>query len=234
MALNNVMEADPVRRRGGKPIPTVELTAPPMSPGSSDQLLVEAVRRAVRHPERRMALVLHLSRLAPPAPRPHHRRIARAILEDTAQRHEGQVFTLRNGDMVLLCRAAEFGRETRSARQAGRQGARRPALPDPAALPEALSRLMRADAADPARLTTVWRLEHEPEAVASYAAARAAETAAPPRSAPAATCPGRMVRRRPVGWRPVQRRPVRRRRWRPLRWRRGRSRRSAVGSTAWP
>ena len=116
-----------------------------------------------------MGLVLHLSRLPSPGPRPHHRRIARTILEDTAQRHEGQVFVLANGDMVLLCRAAQPGRPPPVRPLHG------PALPDPGTLPDALARLLRVDMPDPGRVTTVWRLEDGLPALTSYAAERLAE-----------------------------------------------------------
>ena len=91
------------------------------------------------------------------------------ILDDTAQRHEGQVFTLANGDMVLLCREAPPGRPP-AARPA--QGM---ALPDPATLPDTMARLLRVDLPDPARLTTVWRLEDALPAVTAFAAGRLAD-----------------------------------------------------------
>lgn len=169
------MEATTFRTGGVRPLPA-SCVVTERGGGGTDQLLVEAVRRAVRYPEQRMALVLHLSRLAPPAPRAHHRRIARAILEDTARSHEGQVFAVGNGDMVLLCREGDAGRA--GERRAGEPAARGLALPDPAALPATLGQLLRIDAPDAARLTTVWQLQHEPEAVAAYAAARAGERAA--------------------------------------------------------
>lgn len=65
--------------------------------------LRDAVQRALRGRETGWTILgLHLSRLAPPAPRPHHRRIARAVLDDAASRHRGQLFTMVNGDLVLL------------------------------------------------------------------------------------------------------------------------------------
>ena len=42
-----------------------------------------------------VALALHLSRLPPPAPRPHHRRIARAVLDDAAARQGGPLLPAR-------------------------------------------------------------------------------------------------------------------------------------------
>jgi len=88
----------------------------------NERLLHEASERAMRHPAGRVALVLHLSRLAPPAPRPHHIRVARVLLQDSAQRFGGQVIGLRNQDLVLL--GAESGAANaacpgQSARHAG-------------------------------------------------------------------------------------------------------------------
>lgn len=72
--------------------------------------LRDAVQRALRSKRPRwVALALHLSQLPPPAPRPHHRRIARAVLDDAASRREGQLFTLANGDLVLLFPAPDGG-----------------------------------------------------------------------------------------------------------------------------
>lgn len=138
------------------------MTAPPANSGT-ERLLQEALARAVRAPRGRMALVLHLSRLPAPAPRVHHQRIARAILQDCAQRHEGQIFTLRNGDMVLLCRGPgtrDFAPQAASA--------------DPAALPATLARLFRADAPDPDRLLSVWPLDRPHPELDAYIAERLA------------------------------------------------------------
>jgi hypothetical protein len=121
----------------------------PSSHAAADRALMDVAERALRSPRGKVALALHLSRLRPPAPRPHHARTARALLQDSAQRHGGQVFALRNGDLVLLCTApAEEQRLT--------------ATPSsPRALPAALLRLFGADAPDQAPLTTMWRLEEE-------------------------------------------------------------------------
>ncbi len=147
-----------------------------------ERLLLEAVRRAGRSPEGRMALVLHLSRLTRVGPRPHHRRVARAILDDTAQRHEGQVFALGNGDLVLLCRVADQARPPSARRQ--------PALasPDPTALPDTMAALLHAELPDPARVTTVWPLQHELAALTAYATARMSESA--PEEEPSPLGPG--------------------------------------------
>lgn len=98
-----------------------------------------------------MALVLHLSRMAPPAPRPHHRRIARAVMDDAAQRQAGQVFALPNDDLLLLFRADD----------------------EACPLAATLARLFQVDMPDPAGLMTLWPLERDGAAVLRYAQARA-------------------------------------------------------------
>jgi hypothetical protein len=74
----------------------------PTVPG--ERHLLAALERVARAPQGWSVVALHLSRLLPPAPRPHHRRIARAVMQDAAQRGDGQVFALRNGDVLLLTR----------------------------------------------------------------------------------------------------------------------------------
>lgn len=99
-------------------------------------LLADALDREARAPQGRLAVLVRLSRLPPPGSRPYHRRIARALLEDCAQRHGGQVFQLSGGDLVLL-----------STPPPG-------AGPDagPLALPSLLTRLLQADGAAPVPL----------------------------------------------------------------------------------
>ncbi len=148
---------------------------------ANDRQLLDAAQRALRHPAGRMALVLHFSRMPPPAPRPHHRRIARALLMDTASRHDGQVFVRASGDLVLICRGA-----IPAASPAASPGAAAYALTaappgiaaaqlrattaDPQALPQILARLLRVDAADPLRIVSLWRLEQEGEQLLRYIA----------------------------------------------------------------
>jgi hypothetical protein len=59
--------------------------------------------RWLRAPQDKVVLVLHLSRLAAPAPRSHHMRVARVLLQDCAQRANGHVLVLQNQDLVLFC-----------------------------------------------------------------------------------------------------------------------------------
>lgn len=122
-------------------------------PGAAERMLHDAAERAARHPDGRAALVLHLSRLRPPEPLAHHGRIARALLQDAAQRHQGHAFALGNGDLVLLCDAT----------------------PDMLALPEVLSRLLRLDAPRPGALVSLWHLEQDAIRLLEYAAARLAD-----------------------------------------------------------
>ncbi len=129
----------------------------------SDGQLHDAALRATRQPIGRLAVVLHLSRLPPPGPRPHHQRIARALMQDTAARFDGQVFLRQSGDLVLLCRRGQ---------PPARIGANRVTTADPLQLPEVLARLLRADVADPARLVSAWNLEQDSEVLLAYTATR--------------------------------------------------------------
>lgn len=131
-----------------------------------EDALLDAAHRALQTPRSRVAVLLRLSALPPPGARRYHRRIAHAVLDETAQRHEGQVFLLRGGDAVLLCRD-------------GGEPACGDPLAQPHALPRLFARLLEADLPDGTAtslpLTTVWRLEEQAEALLAYAeGARAA------------------------------------------------------------
>lgn len=137
-----------------------------------ERTLQEAVLRAVRSARGRLAVVLHLSRLIPPAPRPHHRRIAQAVLQDTANRFDGQVFVLGCGDMVLLCRAALGGvaRGSPGSASGGVSGWRSTVV-EPQALPGIMDRLLRADRANAAELVSLWPIETQSDRLLDYVAA---------------------------------------------------------------
>ncbi|MBV9748890.1 MAG: hypothetical protein JO157_08750, partial [Acetobacteraceae bacterium] len=68
----------------------------------AERMLLDAARRAQRRGAKMEALTLRLSQLPPPGAKPQHRRIARSLLDEAALRHGGQVFALRNLDLVLL------------------------------------------------------------------------------------------------------------------------------------
>lgn len=137
-----------------------EMASDLASPSDEERLLA-ATRRVLSTPKAHVAVLLRLSLLTPPLPRPHHRRIARALLEDAAQHGGGETFDLRCGDMVLLCRASSHPSTD-------------PAL-HPASLPHTLARLFRSDVASgKAGLTTVWMLERDGAALLAYATRRAA------------------------------------------------------------
>jgi EAL domain-containing protein (putative c-di-GMP-specific phosphodiesterase class I) len=68
----------------------------------AERMLLDAARRAQRRGAAVEALVLRLSQMPPPGAKPHHRRIARSLLDEAALRRGGQVFALRNLDLVLL------------------------------------------------------------------------------------------------------------------------------------
>jgi EAL domain-containing protein (putative c-di-GMP-specific phosphodiesterase class I) len=145
-----------------------------MIPTVVERHLYEAALRAVRSAAvGRLAVVLHLSRLRPPAPRPHHRRIMRALLQETAGRYDGQVFGLANGDLVLLCRAARP--------VAALGGAQPPAslaqtlVAEPEMLPEFMERLLQADRANAGDLVSLWSLVTEGDRLLGYVRERLAQ-----------------------------------------------------------
>ena len=143
-----------------------------------ERLLRVASERALSQPRDRSVLVLHLSRLTPPAPRSYHIRIARVLMQDYAARFDGQVFAMRNQDLVLLCRhdgslverpkrtlddfepveCPEDGHDERLG-----------------SLPAMLGKLFSADA-DPAVLISFWRLDRESPLLLSYLSERAGGT----------------------------------------------------------
>jgi len=135
---------------------------------SAEERLWEATHAALRAPKERAAFVLRLSALQGPAPRRHHLLVCRAILEEAAQRYDGEIFLLGNGDAVLLCRLppVPVGPEA--------------ALTEPSFLPNTFARLFRIDVPDPAALTTLWRLERDGEALIAYAAQARAQASARP------------------------------------------------------
>jgi hypothetical protein len=120
--------------------------------------LRDAVSRTLRgRPQRWVALALHLSRLAAPAPRPHHQRIARAVLDDAASRREGQLFSLGTGDLVLLFVASDGG----------------------ASLATTLAHLFAADAPDPDVLLSRWALPSDLNGLLAFFDAQSTISGAP-------------------------------------------------------
>jgi len=137
----------------------------PCTGGRADdeRRLADAAERALHAPQGKLALALHLSRLKPPAPRPHHARIAQALLQDSAQRNDGQVFTMRNGDFVLLCAAPDSADPAAHPADA------------PQSLPHALTQLFGVDAPEGAALATLWRLRDQAGEFRAYIADRQME-----------------------------------------------------------
>lgn len=128
---------------------------------AAGRLLRDALERAARSPRGRVMLVLHLSRMRAPAPRGYHRRIARAMLQDTAERYDGQLFPLSNGDLALLCRGNLAGSGVTVVQTPG-------AIAEPDRLVDLLGRLFRVDMPDPGRLLSVWPLDSALAAAMSY------------------------------------------------------------------
>ncbi len=131
--------------------------------GPGERQLLEAARRATVPGW--AALIVLFSHFPPPGPRPHHRRVARAILDDAAQRHGGQVFGLHNLDLVLLCPTATL-RAPASTRASGAGGE---------TLPELLVRLLRGETAEGQPPVTIWQLPDARDRLLAYATDRLAE-----------------------------------------------------------
>jgi hypothetical protein len=158
-------------------VPAYSGTMPSPYAGAAERLLSDNVARLTRQPGGRLpaserngnaspwcALVLHLSRMSPPAPRSYHRRVARALLEDGGQAHDGQVFALGNADLVLLCRATAVRPHEHPSQ---------PRAPD--SLPEVLARLLRIDLPTSADIMSLWTLPADEPHLRAYAEARLAE-----------------------------------------------------------
>jgi EAL domain-containing protein (putative c-di-GMP-specific phosphodiesterase class I) len=71
-------------------------------PSAADRSLLDEVERAQRRGAAVEALLLRLSLLPPHEARPHHRRVAYALLDEASLCQGGQMFATRNGDLVLL------------------------------------------------------------------------------------------------------------------------------------
>jgi hypothetical protein len=144
----------------------------------AERQLWDASERALRHPEGKLVVVLHLSRLA--APRDYHVRVARVLLQETAQRHEGQVFTLANHDLVLLCTApAGTAPDSKAPAAAGNAPRDRPAPHAPGALPGCLAQLFAVDLNADSALTSFWHLSEDTPKLHAYLEALAAQRSAP-------------------------------------------------------
>lgn len=144
----------------GRPALPPTLHGDPADYAPGERQLLEATRRSTAPGW--SALVVHLGDRA--APKPHHRRIARSLLDDSAQRHGGQVFALRNGDLVLLCPSASL-RAPVATRPAGSSEA----------LPALLARLLRPEGSEPVAPVSVWPLPDSRERLLAYAAERLAD-----------------------------------------------------------
>ena len=135
----------------------------------AERQLLDGVARILRQSGGKpgwMLLVLHLSRIPPPGPRAHHRRVAAAVLDDAAGRSSGQLFALGNGDMALLFRPGDGGE----------------------AASGLIARLFQGDAPDMAALRSVWPLPEAGLAALDYVHARVTEGGlAPPLPEPQAS-----------------------------------------------
>ena len=123
----------------------VTATTPAASP--FHQALEVGLHWAARSRTAVAMLLLHLSHLHAPGPRPHHRRVAASLLAEAVRTHGGQVFAGPNGDLVLLTDPAA--------------GAR---------LVSTLSHLFRAESPGADRLLALWSLPEEEAAARAHLA----------------------------------------------------------------
>lgn len=72
-----------------------------------EELLVDYAQRLRKHLPGRRAVHMHLSKLKPHNRREHHIRIAASSFNNLVQRHEGQIFTLKNCDLVVVVKNAK-------------------------------------------------------------------------------------------------------------------------------
>ena len=116
--------------------------------------LLEAERRSARGGAPRSVVLLHLSgpALAQPRQAQYHGRVARAVLNDVAQRLDGEVLRLANGDLALVCR-----------RRAGRPDAIGPDGDGPEGLRAVLRRLFSISGVKEADLFSCWHLPADGE-----------------------------------------------------------------------
>ena len=142
------------------------LTGPPRAEGAgfgqAERQVFEAARRGLAPGWGALAVLFH--QFPAPGPRPHHRRVARAILDDFAQKHGGQVFGLRNLDLILLCPLAVM--QSPPAR-AGQEGE---------ALPDLLGRLLQGETETGAAPLVIWHSAEGRERLLEYAQERLAES----------------------------------------------------------
>ena len=146
---------------------TLRQGAPPSAAG---QEFLDTTRRVLRRGRPMLAMVVHFGALEPPAPRPHHRRIARALLQEAALRHGGQAFALPCGDLALIC---EHGDGLSSGDMTAGLGST-----NPGDLPAVFARVLRQDAPDPSRLISMWRLPEQGELLLAFAEQHASDPVA--------------------------------------------------------
>jgi len=77
-------------------------------PDDQEAVLLDYVERLARFRERRRAVQIRLSQLAPFHRLEHHQRAARAAIEPVVKKFDGALFTLTSGDLMLLTRDASI------------------------------------------------------------------------------------------------------------------------------
>ena len=128
-------------------------SAPPID--AAIPALLEAARRAARGGSPRSVMVVHLSGSG--EPNPQHARVARAVLAQVADRLDGEVLRMGNGDLVLICR-----------HNAGVPDAIGPDSAGPDGLPAVLDRLFATAAPQAGHLYSNWHLPIDAACLQTY------------------------------------------------------------------
>lgn len=75
--------------------------------GDKERQLLDYADRISRNNEGRIAVHLHLSRLAKRYQLDHHLRVAVAVFDPLLMRHDGQLFLLTTNDIIVICKNPE-------------------------------------------------------------------------------------------------------------------------------
>jgi hypothetical protein len=175
----------------GIPIGQTAWSAPPVNAISTlegklpanERMLQDALRRALSASSASAGgsasgitmVVLHAANLPGAVTRPHRAKLARAVLDDIAEKVDGEVYRLANGDLVLLARRPG-GHLGHILLGASEPGAGQPKTD----LAATLGRLFDHPPAEATRYLSCWPLAHAAAEASAYVASRLTEAAEHP------------------------------------------------------
>ena len=138
--------------------------------GLGERRLLDFARRATAPGWAGLVVLFH--RFPAPGAGAHHRRVARALLDDAAQRHGGQVFALRNLDLVLLCPQAALRTSVTMRPLTPPARGTPPGMSPGETLPELLLRLLGAETQGAVAPLALWSLPEQQDRLLAYATGR--------------------------------------------------------------